>query len=219
MSDLGALGYRLRNVHTVYEWLKRFAFSRCLRDSTCKIETLKDSSSSSFRDELLLSGRQFIWGLYSKISEHHWICDVCHEWNKTRSRFGFDRTLQIINETWQESCCWWYKGFNVPLIFKRLSSWLFSRIRYGKIIHICLLRWLMESSGRWLFKYRFCFQSFHCTCEVVCKETCNNCSIYCCIRYPIWLYALWRIVALVLWIGCPQTRDLKRATTWSHAWS
>ena len=28
-----------------------------------------------------------------------------------------------------------------------------------------------------------------------------------------------RTVALGLWIGCPQTRDLKRATTWSHAWS
>ena len=28
-----------------------------------------------------------------------------------------------------------------------------------------------------------------------------------------------RTVALALWIGCPQTRDLKRATTWSHEWS
>jgi len=28
-----------------------------------------------------------------------------------------------------------------------------------------------------------------------------------------------RTVALALWIGCPQTWHLKRATTWSHAWS
>ena len=28
-----------------------------------------------------------------------------------------------------------------------------------------------------------------------------------------------RTVALALWRGGPQTRDLKRATTWSHAWS
>ena len=41
------------------------------------------------------------------MSEHHWISDVCHDWDKTRYRLCFEQTLEVCIKTWQESsyCC------------------------------------------------------------------------------------------------------------------
>jgi len=78
-----------------------------------RLQTLQHSCSCSFQERLPFRGRKFIWGGYSKISEHYCFC--------------FERTLEVCIETWQESssCCW--KVCKIPSIFKRLSSRVFSR--------------------------------------------------------------------------------------------
>ena len=46
---LVALGFRLQNVKTVYNWLQGLNFSRCLRNWQTRLQTLQDSCSCSFQ--------------------------------------------------------------------------------------------------------------------------------------------------------------------------
>ena len=48
-----------------------------------------------------LGSRKFLWGGYSKISEHH-------DWNKTQYCCCHLWALQVCIETWQEYCCCCY---------------------------------------------------------------------------------------------------------------
>ena len=72
------------------------------------------------------------------------------------------------------------KTFNIPSIFKRLSSEVLSKKSYGKVIPLWLSWCIMGMSERGFFNYRFCLQSFDWTNQLVWKETINNCSILCC---------------------------------------
>jgi len=65
------------------------------------------------------------------------------------------------------------KGFKIPSIFKRSRGKTTEKLSlYG----YCDASWGCQEDG---FCYRFCFQSFDWTSQLMCKETINNCSIYC----------------------------------------
>ena len=198
---------------------KKATFSWCLTNLVCKIINLVKPCCCWFQERCPFCGRKFIWGGCSKIIEHQRISDVCYDWNKTRYYFCFDRNNKVCIKALEDLSCCCYKGFEKL----QFSQDFYLRLSRGKS-YPCMVTAILHGAVRNMFPQLLVFHSFDWSSQLVCMQekrskmalaTAESDTLFDCAHCGGGV----RAVALALWIGCPHTRELKRATTWSQPWS
>jgi len=170
MNCLSALGYsvRLTQRTCILKKLERFDMQDC---KPCKTPAAVYFKKDAFQREKVYPRR------YSKISEYHWISDLCHDQDKTRYSF-------FLSELWKNVS---KPGKNYLVVAKRVLRY----VQFSKDYHLEFSRWQLRKSypcmvivvlhgniRNMILQSQVCFQRFDWTSQLVCKKAINYCSIY-----------------------------------------